>query len=188
MGLDESHHPKTLQLALSAEKFARSCLMDIRENGTRFAVAGQTGVGKTHVAERIAAYVGARQVDAWTRGWWMGSHVPSPCFLRWSDASRATDGAFTSILEEAQQARLVVLDDLGAENDRYRNDEGVVRLHSLFELLRPAWKWVLVTTNVPVAAWKTRWDQRIADRLMTFARIDLTSVPSYRVAHPTGAR
>lgn len=186
--LDEDHHPKVAALALSAERFARACLMDIRDGGTRFVIAGNTGVGKTHVAERIARFIGSRQIDAWARGWWLGNHIPSPCFLRWPDAVRYPDPRWDDTLAEAKAARLIILDDLGAENDRFKNDESSVRLHAMFEVLRPDWKWLLVTTNVPAAQWKARWDQRIADRLMACKRIDLTSVPSYRITHPDSAR
>jgi DNA replication protein DnaC len=187
-GIDEDHHPKVAAMALSAEKFTRACLRDLRDNGTRFVIAGQTGVGKTHIAERITRYIATRQIDAWAWGWWTGSHIPAPSFIRWPDAVRAKDESWETIVGETQAARFIVLDDLGAENDRYRNDEGTSRLHTLFETLRPAWKWLLVTTNVPVAQWKSRWDQRISDRLMACARIDLTSVPSYRITYPTEAR
>lgn len=157
--------------------------MDIRDAGTRFVISGQTGVGKTHVAERISAYVSTNQITAWARGWWMGTHIPSPCFLRWPDAVRMSDQRFEEAISEAAKARLTVLDDLGAETDRFKNDDASARLLSVFEAMRPSWKWVLIATNVPVAAWKQRWDQRIADRLMQFARIDLSAVPSYRISH-----
>lgn len=188
LGLDERHHPKIASLAASAERFAVACLRDIRDQGTAFAIAGQTGVGKTHVVERICRYVGSNQVEAWARGWWTGDHIPRPCVLRWPSVVAAKDDVWSDCMDEVRAARLVVLDDLGAEGDRYRNSESVVRLHMVFEHLRPAWKWILVTTNVPILQWKARWDQRIADRLMTFARIDLTSVPSYRINHPGVAR
>lgn len=188
LGLDESHHPKVASMALSAEKFAKSCLLDIRDSGTKFVLAGLTGCGKTHTVERILAYIRNYQVEAWSRGWWKGSHIPSPIMVRWVDAIRLNDDQWNEVVHEATVARLIAIDDLGAENDRYRNDEATVRLHQIWEACSRPWKWLLVTTNVPVAQWKTRWDQRIADRLMACARIDLNSVPSYRVSHPEVSR
>ena len=64
LGIQENHHPKVKLAAECAERFIRSCLRDIRDGGTWFAVAGQPGCGKTHLAKRLANYYDTRIIDA----------------------------------------------------------------------------------------------------------------------------
>jgi len=73
---------------------------------------------------------------------------------------------------------LLVLDDLGAETDRYRSGVPTARLQRVLELMEH--RWLLITTNVPKDKWRERWDQRICSRLEASAYISLFHVPDYR--------
>lgn len=158
---------------------ARSCLRDARERGHWLVIIGNTGVGKTHVAERVAQYVGARQIDAWARGWWIGNHIGAPAFLRWDRVADMGEDEWRAIMErEIAGARLVVLDDVGAETDRYRSGLPTARFKAVLD--HAEHKWLLVTTNVPANQWKARWGDRTADRMSQARVLDLTQVPSYR--------
>ena len=179
LGIQESHHPKVKLAAECAEKFIRSCLRDIRDGGTWFAVSGQTGCGKTHLAKRLANYYDTRIIDAWHRGWIPDDNVSSSVFLDWPKVASAKDWVFDDICEnELWDARFVIIDDIGAESDRYKSGEPATRLLRVLNRLEK--KWLFVTTNVAPSAWRETFDQRIADRLLGGAYVSMFEVPSWR--------
>lgn len=181
LGLDEDHHPKIAELSASCAKFVRSALRDYRSEKSWFVIAGQTGCGKTHAARAVSRYFDAMKVQAWSMGL-MGnrSHVSSPVFVQWPTICELDTSFFLDWLRwDVSSAMMVILDDVGAESERYRNGENESRLLRVLEACER--KWLMVTTNVRPKDWVQRWDQRIADRLLKAARISLFDVPSYRL-------
>jgi DNA replication protein DnaC len=74
---------------------------------------------------------------------------------------------------------LMFLEDIGPEVDRFKTGEPTERLRELFNVMKN--KWMVVTTNVPVADWEKRWDGRIMDRMLRNSVIvDMSGVPSYQ--------
>lgn len=185
LGLDESN-PKIATLAECCERFVRSCLRDIRDRGTWFVVSGQTGCGKTHCAEAIRRYYDTRRISCWSMGWLgTATHVPAPIFAHWPAICELNDIAFAEWFEDVGPARLVIIDDFGAESERYRNGANDSRLLRVLEACDPRHgKWFFGTTNIPRFEWTNRYDQRIADRLRSGAHIGLFDVPSYRLRTP----
>ncbi len=180
LGLDETH-PKVAAMAMSAEKFIRSALRDLRGGKTWLIITGQTGCGKTHVAERLRYYWDANLIDAWSRGWVRGSHLPACSFLDWIRVASESDAAFEARMnDELFDARFAVIDDLGAESQKYKNGETAARLLRVLNIMDG--RWLLVTMNVEPANWERAWGKRVADRLMSGARLSMFEVPSYRSA------
>lgn len=167
----------------ACEQFVRSCLRDLRNNGTWMVLAGNTGCGKSHVADRIRHYYDTRRITAWDLGWLgAATSLPSAAWVHWPAACELRDDAFAEWFEEASGARLVIIDDFGAESERFRNGANDSRLLRVLEVCDPRrGRWLFSTTNVPPAEWSTRYDQRIADRLRSANRMSLFEVPSYRV-------
>ena len=183
LGLDETWHPKIQILGESCERFVRSCLRDYRERGTWYVVAGNTGCGKSHVADRIRRYYDTRRISAWALGWiGAATNIPGAAWVHWPTACELRDDAFAEWFEEASGARLDIIDDFGAESERFKNGANDSRLLRLLEICDPRrGRWLFATTNVPPSEWATRYDQRIADRLRGANRLTLFEVPSFRV-------
>jgi hypothetical protein len=58
---------------------------------------------------------------------------------------------------------LLFLEDVGAEVDRFNSGEPRSRLREILGVMKN--HWMIMTTNIMPAAWPSRWDSRIADRL-----------------------
>lgn len=166
-------------LARACERFCGRMLREMRDKGTWMVVGGQTGCGKSHVAKAVAHYWDTHKIDAWHRGWLgTSSHLPNAEFVLWTLALNAEEREWKDWLQGIKEARLVVLDDLGAESDRFRSGKNTERLLSVLNSIER--KWVLITTNVQGNQWVKVWDQRVADRLKGAVYLDLFKVPSYR--------
>lgn len=175
LGLNEDHHPKVKQLAISCDIFLISCLTDNRACGTWFIVEGNTGCGKSHCAKRIRTFYNGSKIEFWkgVRG-----HIPNALWGYWPEVVGWKDEDFDDFVSEACGAKLVILDDIGAEEEKYRSGAPAARLARVLE--RCDGKWLFATTNVPADKWKDRWDQRASDRLLAGNRLSLFEVPSYR--------
>lgn len=177
--LDESHHTQVRLLARAAERFAYRMVRDWREKGTWLVVSGQTGCGKSHVARAIARFWDSEHVDAYADGRLAGlSHLGCAEFINWALAVQCEADEWKEWLYSVRQARVVIVDDVGAESDRYKSGVPAERLLALLNSIEK--KWVVITTNIQAENWAKRFDQRIADRLNAAAHVDMFAVPSYR--------
>lgn len=167
------------KLAIEAERFSRACLRDDRSRGHWVAFVGQTGTGKTMVAKAIHAYVGSRQILAWSVGWLPDTRLSAPVYLDWPMLCRKDSSVFDARLDEFVGAHLVVIDDLGAESEKFKNGESQERLLEVLQQSKD--KWLIVTTNVLPIRWREVFGQRCADRLLAGNHVDLSGVPSYRM-------
>ncbi len=175
MGLNEDHHPKVRQLAISCDMFLMSALVGIRDKGTWFVVAGNTGCGKSHVAKRIKSFYNGSKVEFWDG---VTTHIPNALLGYWPEVVGWDDEDFDDFVSEVSASKLVILDDIGAEEEKYRSGAPAARLGRVLE--RCDGRWLFATTNVPADLWKARWDQRVSDRLLAGKRLSLFEVPSYR--------
>ena len=82
--------------------------------------------------------------------------------LRWPEATDGFKAGEYGCIEEAINAGLLIIDDVGAEHDPSRN--GTDKLCQV--LSRREKRFTLLTTNIKPEAWAERFDVRIADRLL----------------------
>ena len=146
-------------------------------------LAGATGVGKTHALQRAYTFLRNHSGDLWPRPYAM---PPGVVRYTWSRIVGLGPLSWDDIEVEAQRARMVLLDDMGSETDRFRTGEPVERLRTLLDAC--ASKWLLVTTNVPKAKFLDVFDARVASRLERAVVLDLVGVPDYRprlIGEPT---
>lgn len=176
LALDENHHPLVKELAISCDLFLMACLQNVRDYGTWLVIAGNTGSGKSHVAKRIRTFYNGSKIDFWKGGG--REHIPNALWGYWPEVVGWDDDDFDDFVSEACGSKLIILDDLGAEEEKYRSGAPAARLARVLE--RCDGKWLFVTTNVPADQWKARWDQRVSDRLLAGNRLSLFEVPSYR--------
>lgn len=176
MGLNEDHHPKVKHLAISCDLFLMSALLEIREKGTWLVIEGNTGCGKSHCAKRLRTFYNGSKIEFWQGGG--REHIPNALWGYWPEVVGWDDDDFDDFVSEACGAKLVILDDIGAEEEKYKSGAPAARLARVLE--RCDGRWLFATTNVPSANWRDRWDQRVSDRLLAGGRVTLFDVPSYR--------
>jgi len=123
----------------------------------RLVLVGDTGNGKTTLAKSAYNIASIHGVDAWYSGTW--KHPSTAVFARWSEVVDARGEVFDDIAK----ADFAVIDDIGAEVDKFRNGGATEKLNTMLEARER--KFTIITTNVPREEWKIRWDKRVASRM-----------------------
>lgn len=179
LGLTE-YCPEVRKACEAAEMFAKKWVRDIRyrEDGTPrtwLVMIGENGVGKTHLAKRLFSYAGKARVTAWDMGYW--DHPPGRVWVDWPDlVASESDGVW----QDALEADLLIVDEIGGEKDRWKNGEPLRRLTSL--LGKRENRWTVITTNARQNDWAQTWDKRVADRLRRCSKaVDLSKVKPWSV-------
>ena len=81
-------------------------------------------------------------------------------------------------MADACRADFLVIDDIGAESDRYKSGEAIDKLCQI--LSRREGMFTVVTTNVEPSNWSALLDARVADRLLRKSVVvDMFEVPSF---------
>lgn len=161
-------------LAGDAEKF---CKEWFKNDNIRplLVLVGDFGTGKTHVAKRIFKFCNAASSTAFDRGYWGKSNYPASTFIHWPEAASAFQEKEFGIMEDAFNSELVIIDDVGSENDPWK-----VCADKFCQILsRREKKFTVVTTNVKPEEWTERFDGRINDRLMRFSVVCQIGAGSY---------
>ena len=174
IGLDVVH-PDLQTLADEAESFC-SRWFDNLPNKTLLVVSGETGSGKTHVAKAVYRFCIAASTKAFDSKKWGHHKMPDSIFISWPEAANQFNDKNISIIQDAVENDLTILDDVGAENDPWK-----ICADKLCQILsRREKKFTVITTNIPPAKWATEFDIRINDRLLrNSVVVDISKVPSY---------
>lgn len=177
LGLDEGHHPRVQKLATWAEGFTKRACANRRDLPTWLVIAGPPGTAKSHVAKRVARYFGDNAVDLYIAGLW--ADIPTAFRRDWSSVvSLEDEDGFNAALVDMAAASLVVMDDIGAEVDRFRNGLPTERLRRVLGAIER--KFVLITTNIPREKWDEVFDDRVSSRLRAASYFQTTGIPDYR--------
>lgn len=172
------HHPEVHRLAEHGEWFFRRAAHNNRVDGTQLVLSGKTGCGKSHVARRTFEQLQVWGVDMSLTSGWAG-HFPFSAFVDWSEMAEADDNErFENALYEVNKSDIIILDDVGAESDRFKNGINASRLRRV--LSKCEYKWLLVTTNLTKPQFDETYDVRVADRLVSAHWCDLQRIPSFR--------
>lgn len=169
-------HPTLTKVQTVLESLSRSLRTNDRQGPRLVVLAGPTGTGKSHCLLALEAWM-RRLTWEDVRTYWPG--MPN---VRRLSASAYIQLANQEPLraEGVERCSLLLLDDVGAEFDRFRSGEPAERLRFLLEERRLAW--TVLSTNIPPTAWAQTWDERVADRfLRRSVVIELWQVPSYTV-------
>jgi DNA replication protein DnaC len=163
-------------MAQRAELFAKRFFLNDRTGPMFLVICGDNGCGKTHTARAIYRYCSAVAPTAWEAGYWKGGSTPASVFEGWSRLADTTDyhGRWLDIVG----AQMAVLDDVGAEVDRFRSALPIENLGRM--LGEREGRFTVVTTNVPPDQWILQWDARVEERLHRKSEIiELANVPSF---------
>jgi DNA replication protein DnaC len=100
-------------------------------------------------------------MDVWPEFWTHPLIVQSIEFPRFV---RDVEAGNQDWFDDVCNADIVFIDDIGAEEDRFRSGTPTRILGDLLGALEP--KFTFITTNIAPAKWSERWDGRVEDRLL----------------------
>jgi DNA replication protein DnaC len=167
--------PEIQELATAAESFC-SRWFNNSPGKTLLVIVGDYGSGKTHTAKAIFRFCLSAAMSAFDTKKWGEHRFPNSTFISWPEAANAFNEKHFGIMDEAMENDLVILDDVGAENDPWK-----ICSDRLCQVLsRREKRFTVVTTNVSPINWEERFDGRINDRLLrNSVVVDISKVPSY---------
>lgn len=150
------------KMAKAVEKFVRSHLRRIPETPKLLVICGRSGVGKTVVAVNGLRAFRELGFHLFTQG-----HVKRPPTIHstsWSDLANIEPHERKRSLhwEDAVDADMTLLDDVGSESDRFRSGISTDNLRLMLSLREK--KRTIITTNLPPSDWANQWDDRVDDR------------------------
>lgn len=137
---------------------------------------GEVRTGKTHLAKKIHRFGLASAFSSFDKKHWGVERIPSVDFVSWPELACELSERNRSFMDDAFKSGLLILDDVGAENDPWK-----VCADALCQILsRREQMFTVITTNVTPAAWGEKFDARICDRfLRNSVVIDLSEVQPY---------
>lgn len=169
------HHRKLVDLSAATQAFAERFFSNWKDDSL-LVIAGPTGTGKTHVVDGLYRWATHVRLHLPARGLWPAHEMPIISWVPWPYACNLINENRNSFLEDAGRAALLVLDDVGAENDPWK--KGADRLCQL--LNQREREFTIITTNIEPHLWSEKYDVRISDRLLrNSVVVNLDGVPSY---------
>jgi chromosomal replication initiation ATPase DnaA len=172
----DCYSPRTQELADEAENFCGRWYRN-QTTDSLLVLAGESNCGKSHTARAIGQFCRFFSVKAFEGGAWdRCGRLPMVASVTWPETTDQFKSGDYSILHDLLDCDLVIIDDIGAENDPSKN-----AADKLCQVLsRREKKFTVVTTNIPPDQWPEKFDTRIADRLMRNSKVvDLFGLPSY---------
>lgn len=125
-------------------------------------ISGVFGCGKTQALRAARRYVRAIYMDVWPGKW------PKPINLAFIEFPKFVHEIVVNDNQEHYEdvcsADVVFIDDIGAEEDRFRAGAPTRVLGDLLGALEK--RFTFITTNIAPDGWEKRWDGRVEDRLL----------------------
>lgn len=145
--------------------------------GKSIVLFGENGCGKTRTLKAVFRWASRLAIDLpLVRGDDMGVRLSKAEYAHWPAIVDGFKRQQFLVMDDLRDGELLCLDDVGAEYDP--SGFGSEQLYLL--LSRREFRWNLITTNFPPAAWHEKFERRIASRLFRNAEhVDLSQVPDY---------
>lgn len=145
--------------------------------GNKIVLYGNSGSGKSHCVKGVRRWVRDRAIDLPLVNDQNQARLVDCIFVNWAeqvDAFKSVDWG----IDDFVNASLLIIDDIGAEHDPSKC--GAEKLYLILE--KRERKWTIITTNYSPNEWESKFERRIADRLMRRSTlVDLSKTPSYSV-------
>ena len=102
--------------------------------------------------------------------------VPSVSFIHWPEVAQDIRERKFASIADMKQEDLLVLDDVGAEQDPFKD----VAATLCQVMSRREERFTVITSNVPIEKWPERFDTRVTDRLLRNSElVNLFGLPTY---------
>lgn len=177
--LETENRLPLVNLERAVFEFCRAYSKNPRQ-GYRLLIWGPNGCGKTHTAKAIHRWANAIKMkiplDPIQNDEGDTYQLSTVQYLFWP---RVVDGfkrGEWTIIDDAVEQSMVILDDIGAEHD----PSGIGREKLYYMLERREQRFTVITTNVPSVEWETKFEKRISSRfLRNCITINLSGLPDF---------
>lgn len=171
-------HPAILEASNAVHAFGFDWFK--RKRARRLVLAGRSGCGKTQLAKALYTWATSASMLAYQKRFWPSP--PGVGFLLWQEVCDRLEDSRSSMVEllaDAVAEPLLLVDDIGAESDRFKSGKGVDALGYLLTRRQDS-GFTMLTTNIPPDEWHSRWDERVRDRLLRESTVvDMSECPSW---------
>jgi DNA replication protein DnaC len=179
LNLKTGDRPALLQLEREVWAFCFAFAKNPRA-GYRLLIWGSNGAGKSHTAKAIHRWANAVKLklplDPIQNEDGDTYQLTTAQYLLWPKVVDGFKRGDWSVIDNAVEQSLVVLDDIGAEHD----PSGIGREKLYYILERRECRFTVMTTNVPEPSWDVKFEKRIASRfLRNCVIVDLSGVPDF---------
>lgn len=170
----ESVHPCIQSVANEVQDF---CGRWCRNNRAKslLVLVGKSGTGKTHIAKAVIRFATAMAQLVYRTGAWGSKEVPNCFFISWPVAVSQFGEKQFGLADDASHHSLVVLDDIGAENDPW--GLGRDRLCQILNARENLF--TVITTNILPECWDEKFSTRISDRLLRNSVVKILTCESF---------
>ncbi len=149
------------EMADAAQRFAQDFASNVKGYRLLY-ISGVSGAGKTHCAEALFKWASRIAIDLMMRQ--KLDKVPRIELFEWAEIVNVDAEQFLRWIDDRRETQLLFLEDVGAEVDRFKTGEPTERFREVLNAFKH--KSMVLTSNIHPDNWKSRWDTRIADRLL----------------------
>lgn len=175
LGMDVANSPELERIGDIVEQFCGRWFRN-KPKYSLLLLCGEVRTGKTHLAKKIHRFGIASAFTSHEKGCWGATTLPSVDYFPWPEVAAELGEKNRSCLTDMFDSSLLILDDVGAENDPWK-----VCADALCQVLsRREEKFTVITTNVMPLQWAEKFDARIADRfLRNSVVVDMSEVKPF---------
>jgi len=176
IGLDETHHARIATLSKWVERWIKAAAKNEKPVKTQWMVlAGRTGTGKSHCLKAAYRFFRAHSGSLWPKFY---KTPPGLKYIVWSKVVALERYCWEDFEDEVRSSRILFVDDIGSEVDRYRTGEPAERFRTFLDACKG--RWLLGSSNIARNDFSRTFDARVLSLMETAAFLDLSDVPDYR--------
>lgn len=175
LGLKTDHHPQLRDLEFEVYGFCAAYAKKPSQ-GYRLIIYGNNGAGKSHTGRAIHRWASRLAIDLpWVMGE-AGPRLSEAAMVNWPRFVDRLKSDNWDLADEYVGKDMLIIDDLGAEHDPSK--VGIEKLYWILE--KRERRWTVITTNLLIEEWESKFEKRIASRLARNSRtVSVENVPDY---------